>query len=245
VAYTRTRGSTFQIILKINTNFLYCFSKLSFHQSSKFYLMDRREAMLRVAALTGLTLSAPLLSGLLVSCDSSAKTAEEKVTRVVSGKHRTMIEEIAERIIPKTTTPGAKEAKVPEFILLTLADCYPQADQDNFFAGLDKLDAEAKKVYNNSFLDLKAAEQTALLVQAEQAFHEEKAKNKKAEEEAKKSGIKHETPRPQFFQVMKELTIIGYFSSEPGATQALAYVQVPGSYQACTDMKPGQKAWAM
>src|SRR5688500_2606937 len=122
--------------------------------------MDRREAMLRVAALTGLTLSAPLLSGLLVSCDSSAKTSEEKVTRVVSGKHRTMIEEIAERIIPKTNTPGAKEAKVPEFILFTLADCYPEADQDNFFGGLDKLDAEAKQVYNNSFLDLKATEQT-------------------------------------------------------------------------------------
>jgi hypothetical protein len=207
--------------------------------------MDRREAMLRVAALTGLTLSAPLLSGLLVSCDTSAKTKEAKVTRVVSGKHRTMVEEIAERIIPKTSTPGAKEAQVPAFILLTLADCYPAADQDAFFQGLDDLDAEAKKVYNNSFLDLKAAEQTALLVETEKAFNERKAKNKQAEEEAKRSGIKHETPRPEFFQVMKELTIIGYFSSEPGATQALAYVQVPGSYQACTDLKPNQKAWAM
>ena len=201
--------------------------------------------MLRVAALTGLTLSAPLLSGLLVSCDSSAKTDEEKVTRVVSGKHQTMIGEIAERIIPKTTTPGAKEAKVPEFILLTLADCYPLAVQDNFFGGLDKLDDQARKTYNNSFLDLKAAEQTALLVEAEKAFHAEKASNKKAEEEAKKSGSKYEAPEPQFFQIMKELTIIGYFSSEPGATQALAYVQVPGSYQATIDMKPGQKTWAM
>jgi hypothetical protein len=207
--------------------------------------MDRREAMLRVAALTGLTLSAPLLSGLLVSCDRSTKTKEEKVTRVVSGKHRTMVEEIAERIIPKTTTPGAKEAKVPEFILLTLADCYPEQDQDTFFKGLDQLDADAKKAYNNSFLDLKAAEQTALLVQTEKDFNARKAQDKKAEEEAKKTGIKHETPRPEFFQVMKELTITGYFSSEPGATQALAYVQVPGSYQACIDMKPNQKTWAM
>jgi hypothetical protein len=207
--------------------------------------MDRREAMLRVAALTGLTLSAPLLSGLLVSCDSSAQKTEEKVTRVVSGQHRTMVEEIAERIIPKTNTPGAKDAKVPEFILLTLADCYPVGDQESFFQGLDQLDAEARKVHNNSFLDLKADEQRALLVQAETAFHANKAKNKLAEEAAKKSGIQHETPRPEFFQMMKELTIIGYFSSEAGATQALAYVQVPGSYQACTDLQPNQKAWAM
>ena len=207
--------------------------------------MDRREAMLRVAALTGLTLSAPLLSGLLVSCDNKTKTAEEQVTRKVSGKHKTMVEEIAERIIPKTDTPGAKDAKVPEFILVTLADCYPQADQDNFFKGLDKLDAAAKKTYNNSFLDLKAEEQTALLVETEKAFNEVKSRNKKAEAEAKKSGIKHQTPGPEFFQIMKELTITGYFTSEPGATQALAYVHVPGSYQPCTDTKPGQKTWAM
>lgn len=207
--------------------------------------MDRREAIMRVAALTGLTLSAPLLSGLLVSCDSKATTSEEKGTREVSGKHKTMVEEIAERIIPKTSTPGAKEALVPAFVLTTLADCYPVEDQDNFVKGLDQLDEEAKKTYNNSFLDLKATEQTALLVQTEKAFHEEKAKNKRAEEEAKKAGKPYEAPRPAFFQIMKELTIIGYFTSEPGATKALAYVQVPGSYQATTDLKPGQKTWAM
>jgi hypothetical protein len=207
--------------------------------------MDRREAMLRVAALTGLTLSAPLMSGLLVSCDRSATKTEEKESREVSGKHRTMVEEVAERIIPKTSTPGAKEAKVPEFILVTLADCYTVADQDNFFQGLDQLDADAKKTYNNSFLDLKAEEQTALLVQTEKAFNERKTKNKQAEEAARKSGATYEAPRPEFFQVMKELTITGYFTSEPGATQALAYVHVPGSYQACTDMKPNQKTWAM
>ena len=208
--------------------------------------MDRREAMLRVAALTGLTLSAPLMSGLLVSCDRSTKTAEkETASRTVSGKHRTMVEEIAERIIPKTSTPGAKEALVPAFILTTLADCYPEKDQDTFFKGLDQLDADAKKAHNNSFLDLKAAEQTALLVQTEKAFQERKTKNKEAEKTAKESGGKYETPALEFFQIMKELTLVGYFSSEPGATQALAYVHVPGAYQACTDMKPGQKTWSM
>ncbi|MGV3640787.1 MAG: gluconate 2-dehydrogenase subunit 3 family protein [Adhaeribacter sp.] len=208
--------------------------------------MDRREAMLRVAALTGLTLSAPLLSGLLVSCDSGSKTTEaQKKPREVSGKHRTMVEEIAERIIPKTGTPGAKEAGVPAFVLTTLADCYPEKDQDTFFKGLDQLDADAKKAYNNSFLDLKAAEQTALLVQTEKTFQERKTKSRQEAEAAKKSGAKYESPALEFFQIMKELTIVGYFSSEPGATQALAYVQVPGAYQACTDMKPGQKTWAM
>jgi hypothetical protein len=207
--------------------------------------MDRREAILRVAALTGLTLSTPLLTGLLSGCESKTKNkSEEHVTRVVSGKHRTMIEEISERIIPTTDTPGAKEAKVPEFILFTLADCYSVADQDRFFKGLDDLDAQAKKTYNNAFLDLKAAEQTELLKQVEIATQAEKEKLK-ADAKARQDREIVLEPAPLFFQMMKELTIVGYFSSEVGATKALAYVHVPGSYNGCTDLKPGQRTWAM
>jgi len=207
--------------------------------------MDRREAILRVATLTGLTLSAPLLTGLLTSCETKTKDSQtQKITRVVSGKHKTMVEEIAERIIPTTDTPGAKEAKVPEFILLTLADCYSMADQDRFFQGLDALDEQAKKTYNNSFLDLKKAEQTALLTQVEKTAKNEAVAQKKKDDAAKLEGIKVEPAAPGFFQMMKELTVVGYFSSEVGATQALSYVHVPGSYNGCTDLQPNQKTWA-
>jgi hypothetical protein len=48
-----------------------------------------------------------------------------------------------------------------------------------------------------------------------------------------------------FFKLVKELTLLGYFTSEPGATLALDYVPVPGRYDGCIDLKPGQKAWAM
>jgi len=209
--------------------------------------MDRREAILRVATLTGLSLSAPLLAGLLTSCDTNTKTQgtqTEKVTRVVSGKHKTMVEEIAERIIPATDTPGAKEAKVPEFILLTLADCYSMADQDRFFQGLDALDAQAKKTYNNSFLDLKREEQTSLLQAAEKTAKAEAIAQKEKEDAVKLEGKKNEPAQPGFFAMMKELTVLGYFSSEIGATQALSYVHVPGSYNGCTDLQPNQKTWA-
>jgi len=201
---------------------------------------------MRVATLTGLSLSAPLLAGLLTSCDTKTKTEDSqtaKVTRVVSGRHKTMVEEIAERIIPTTDTPGAKEAKVPEFILLTLADCYSMADQDRFFQGLDALDAQAKKSYNNSFLDLKSQEQTNLLQQTEKTAKDEASARKKKDDAAKLEGKKAE-PEPGFFQMMKELTVVGYFSSEIGATQALNYVHVPGSYNGCTDLQANQKTWA-
>ena len=50
---------------------------------------------------------------------------------------------------------------------------------------------------------------------------------------------------PGFFPLAKELTMLGYFSSEIGAKQALVYLDVPGKYEACTDLQPGQKAWAI
>jgi hypothetical protein len=49
---------------------------------------------------------------------------------------------------------------------------------------------------------------------------------------------------PEVFALLRELTMLGYFTSEIGATQALAYDAVPGGYRGCIDLKPGQKAWA-
>ena len=49
---------------------------------------------------------------------------------------------------------------------------------------------------------------------------------------------------PDALGLLRELTVLGYFTSEVGATQALAYEAVPGGYRGCVDLKPGQKAWA-
>jgi hypothetical protein len=43
---------------------------------------------------------------------------------------------------------------------------------------------------------------------------------------------------------MYELTCLGYYTSEIGATKALKYVHIPGKYEACIPLQPGQKAWA-
>ena len=48
-----------------------------------------------------------------------------------------------------------------------------------------------------------------------------------------------------FWRLLKELTLFGYFTSEQGATQALEYVPIPGRYDACIPLKPGQKAYAL
>lgn len=207
--------------------------------------MDRREAMLRVATLMGSAISAPLLSGLLYSCETkTGKTQDTKVITLVSDKHKAMIEEIAEIILPATSTPGAKEAKVPEYVLIMLADCYPEADQQRFFKGLDTLNERAKEAHGIEFLDCKPEQQMALLQKEEALAMEEREEQIKARAKATTREEKEKQMDPPFFSMMKEMTLVGYFTSEPGATQALEYVHVPGRYEACTPLKPGQKAWA-
>lgn len=177
----------------------------------------------------GLTLSAPLLSGLVLGKETPLEIPEGYVSPLATETQQKMIAEIAELIIPTTKTPGAKAAKVPEFIQVLITDCYPKVDQDRFFNGLNTLDQEAQNTYKKGFLALTPADQTALLKKAEAAGRAPRAKD---------------APAP-FFPMMKELTMIGYFTSEIGATKALNYLHVPGAYRGCEPLKPGQKAWAV
>jgi hypothetical protein len=191
--------------------------------------MDRREAIFKTAALMGFTLSAPLLSGLVFGQEKPLEIPEGYVSPLATENQQKMISEIAELIIPTTKTPGAKAAKVPEFIQVLITDCYPKVDQDRFFNGLNTLDQEAQKTYGKGFLAISAANQTDLLKKAEAAGRAPREKD---------------APAP-FFPMIKELTLVGYFTSEAGATKALDYVHVPGAYRGCEPLKPGQKSWAI
>ncbi len=51
-------------------------------------------------------------------------------------------------------------------------------------------------------------------------------------------------PRGSFVRILKDLTLVGFFTSRIGATQTLAYEAVPGGYRGCLELRPGQKAWA-
>jgi hypothetical protein len=175
----------------------------------------------------GGVISAPALS-ILSGCQTRTTPATEG--RIFNADQERIIAEVAELIIPATDTPGAKDAQVPEFISVMIQDCYPEQDQQRFREGVDQLEQNSQQAYNRSFVDLDQEQQVQLLTQAETDARTQWEQNREAG-----------TP---FFRLIKELTLIGYFTSEPGATKALAYVQNPGSYNGCTTMEPGQKAWA-
>lgn len=180
--------------------------------------MNRRDALARVALLMGGTLSAPTLMAMSDNFENSLAPAAGVFAFDVA--QMKLVAEMAEMIIPRTKTPGAKDAKVPAFIQLMLKDCYKPDAQKAFMDGLTKLNEDSKVAYKKTFLLATPAQRTELLT----ILDKEKG---------------------QFWRMMKELTLLGYFTSEPGATKALAYVAVPGRYEGTTKLKPGQKAWAM
>jgi hypothetical protein len=191
--------------------------------------MNRRDALSRVALLLGGTVIGGEL--FLSGCTSADKKIGQSVD--FTADDLAYLDEIAETIIPATDTPGAKEAKVGQFMGVMVKDCYKESDQKVFLEGMNKLNEASKKKFSgNGFMKITPEQRKELLNELDK---EQKAyaKDKKKDD------------APHYFTLMKQLTLLGYFTSEPGATKALRYVPVPGRFEACMPYKKGDKAWAL
>jgi len=216
--------------------------------------MQRREALRNVALLVGggIVLSGTTMSVLFDSCSSPKK----KAGALISEDEQKVITEVADIIIPTTSCPGAKAAGVGSFISLMIKDCYPENVQKDFVKGLDTFIKDAKSELGKDFLKASRQEQEKAVA----TLREKTIAQKKKDSKDPGNTIKIDVPNAgtfvktaaktsdrknyYFFELARDLTILGYFSSEIGATQARAYVAVPGRYDGCVDLKPGQKAWA-
>jgi len=188
--------------------------------------MDRREVLRRVAFIMGGAVSAPTVSAFLTGCQRSEEATVELFTFTPDQLERVSV--IAEHIIPATETPGAKDAGVPEFIDLMLHHCYEEEERNSFLSGLDQVETDAQEKNGDSFVELSSEQQLSLL------------KDYQTEALAQQG----EGNPPAFIHMMRELTLLGYFTSEVGATQALEYVPVPGRYEGCIPLEADHKAWA-
>lgn len=193
-------------------------------------LMDRREALRKTAMLMGAAVSASALTGILQGCKATPELAY--VPEFFTEDQARIVTEVAEIIIPKTDTPGAKDVGVPGFIDKILKDCYKKEDQDRFIAGLTAFDEEAKTAYGDSFIYCEPQQQAEHVAKANAAA----LALPKEQRDAKKP----------FILMAKELTLLGFFTSEPGATQVLQYEAVPGSFKGCIPVSEAGngKTWA-
>jgi hypothetical protein len=146
-----------------------------------------------------------------------------------------LIAELAEMIIPTTDTPGAKDAQVEDYIITMILDCSPKKKQNIFIDGLVKLKSYCLETYKKSFEDCDLEEKTKIL----RYFQGESLRRS-----ALVTKIERKLIGQPFFSQLKELTIIGYCTSNVGATGGLAYDFIPGTYISCTQLTPDQKSWA-
>ena len=204
--------------------------------------MERREAVKYISLLLGGAVVGG--TGFLTGCKS-----ETGKPMAWDANEIAYLDEIAETILPHTSTPGAKAARVGDFMKIMVNDCYEASDQKAFREGMNKLNEESTRKYDMDFVKINPEQRKDLLIaiDAEAKKFQKEEVNPFNDEENKKSKAdpKYVKKRmsPHYFTMMKQLTLLGYFSSEIGAKEALGYVSVPGRYEGCTTYEKG-KRWA-
>ncbi len=207
--------------------------------------MTRREAVQRVTALLG---GVALAGGdrlLAFSFD------EATVTRTMAQGIGTftatdvaLLDEIAETILPETSTPGAKAAKAGAFMALMVTDAYTERAQGVFRDGMRELDEACRKAHAVSFMAASPAQRLVLieaLDREQKTTMEERASSPRSRAPAAASA--GDEPA-HYFRMMKELALLGYFTSEIGYTRAMRYLEAPGRFDPCAPHAPGDKSWA-
>lgn len=188
--------------------------------------MNRREALARVAWIMG-----GAVVGANLFLEGCTREATRNVESLFEPATVDFLGDIADTILPPTSSPGAKEAGVGAFIPVMVKDCYTANDQKTFIDGLASLETAAKETFGRGFQELEPTERTELLA----------AIDKEAKEHQRN---KTEEDNNHYFHLFKQLTLLGFFTSELGATKALRYVQIPGKYDGDYPYKKGDKAWA-
>ncbi len=200
--------------------------------------LNRREVILRVSALLG---GAAFVggSGLLAAYEKAAFPAD-RTPGIFTADDIALLDEIAETILPATKTPGAKAAKTGAFMALMVTDCYSAAEQKIFRDGMRRVDDAARKANNASFMEATPQQRLVVLTTLDQ---EQKRVMDARELPAGESAASVDQPA-HYFRMMKELALLGYFTSQIGCTEAMRYVESPGRYDPCIPYIPGQPAWA-
>lgn len=188
--------------------------------------VSRRAALKQLALACGLALSASSLSALAASFSAPTDFSRSKKT-LLTAKQLELVRALGDIIIPATDTPGAVAAGVHDFINHYTAYCASSAEQQQLLATLARIESAAHGEFKTAFTALTNAQQLQLLNAMEQAQN--------GFSQADRKGLKQ----------LKALVVFGYYTSEPGATQELAYLAIPGGYKGNFKLKEIGRAWAL
>lgn len=188
--------------------------------------MNRREALKRLALLSGGALSLSTVSAVMGGCTAGSGAYSP---RTLTAKQDELVTVISELIIPETDTPGARAANVNQFIDKMLTDWNTEEEKKHFLAGLGSVNETSNEMHGNPFLELTEEQQVAVLQRKEQEANDNPMPD---------------TDLEPFFAMMKEYTLVGYYTSEIGATEELVWNHVAGTYDGCYPYSQVGRAWS-
>ena len=204
--------------------------------------MERRDILKMIGAATGCA----FVGGKAMAWDKP-RSATLPANAGFTPDDIGFLNEVGEVIIPKTSTPGAKDANVGKTMAILITDCYTEEEKTLFRDGMKAVDAKAQKDFGKPFLLLDKQQKHTLI----SALNDEAmAYNRKKGvwmSGTTKPGLREpgsEAPLPHFFTLIKQLTLFSFFTSKVGATQVLRYVAIPGKYDGDLPYKKGDRAWA-
>jgi hypothetical protein len=187
--------------------------------------MNRRDALKNTMLVLGYTVAVPSLTSIFSSCNNNAGTALGWEPQFFSASQAAVISELTETILPKTKTPGAKELHIDQFIDKIIKQILSPEDQEKLKKGVDAFEAESKEVNGKSFVESSPEERTKLLTKLE-------AESEKVTGNIWGFSLKKDIPPIPFYRHVKELTLLGYFTSKEIGKDILVYDPVPGKYVA-------------
>lgn len=193
--------------------------------------MNRREALKRLALLSGGALSLTTVAGIMGGCSAETNGGAGFAPQTLSQAQNELVTQFSERIIPATDTPGAKAAGVNQFIDHMLTNWNTEEERKHFLEGLGRVDELSNQKFDDVFTELGEADQITIM------------------EELEQEALNNPDPNPDtdlkpFFSMIKEFTVVGYYTSEIGASQELVSDIVPGYYDACMPYSEVGRAWS-
>ena len=197
--------------------------------------INRREAIKKATYFMGGTLSAPAILGVLNGCTPDPKPGWTPT--LFDNEQALTIQELSEAILPATDTLGAKDLGVPRFIEEMVTTVYNEEQRSKFMEGLAAFMEEVIDKQGKSFRKLDAAQKMAVAKEKNDYITNPDVQA----DNGNPGGRKGDTP---FFWSVKELTLLGFFTSEYGATRVLQYELVPAVWEPCKPLSEIGVTWA-
>jgi Gluconate 2-dehydrogenase subunit 3 len=195
--------------------------------------MNRSEFLKNTAAGLGLAISASSISAIFVSCAKEVQLDWKPI--FLKANQAATIAEIAETILPKTKTPGAKDLGVPQFIDKMVNDTMDKNGQEEFLKGLETFESQCESKFGKSFIELAPKEREVFLMEQEK-------ENPKSGMSLWGINLEPNAAPATFYKKVKGLTLFGFYTSQGIGEKILAYDPIPGEYIPCMPLN-GQNAW--